>query len=164
MSRLKCPSRTIRQCLQELCQRSWPAPRRARADVHNEWHRLFAVLPRLSHEFASADLLVKLPGGIHRRDSQFIAELPLALMVLVHSQMGLIQAGVAAHELTVYVSTAQLAGNEALAQLDALSVVAEFEVDHGCPVERLKMLHPQLFAVEQHPFLERRIVEQVAPV
>ena len=32
------------------------------------------------------------------------------------------------------------------------------------PVERLEMLHPQLFAFKQCPFLERRIFEQVAPI
>src|SRR5262249_34907069 len=64
----------------------------------------------------------------------------------------------------VDVLPAQVASSKALAHFNAASVSAEFEAYLPNPIEHLQVLHPQLFAVKQCPFLERRIFEQVAPV
>lgn len=115
--------------------------------------------PVCSYGLAPSDLLVEFARGLRGLEPNLVTELSLALVVLMHGQMRLVEACITAHQQAVNVLPAQVASSEASAYLDTASVSAEFEAHLRNPIERLQVLHPQLFAVEQHPFLEWRIFE-----
>jgi hypothetical protein len=50
-----------------------------------------------SSEVAPPDLVLALPGGLGRLDPQLVTRLPLALLILAHGQMRLIQPRIAAY-------------------------------------------------------------------
>jgi len=117
-----------------------------------------------SDKLPVADLLVEFPRGVRWLESEFVAKMPLALMVLMNSQMRLVEADVAPHEQAMHIFPAWVAGGQALAHRNAVGVSAHLEAHYRDAIKRLEMLHSQLFAVQQRPFLERRVLEQVTPV
>lgn len=108
-----------------------------------------------------ADLLVEFPRGVRWLEAEFVAKMPLALMVLMNSEMRLVEAHVAAHEQAMHIFPARVAGGQASAHRNAVGVSAHLEAHYRDAIKRLEMLHSQLFAVQQRPFLERRVLEQV---
>ena len=118
----------------------------------------------MSHEFAAADPLVELPGGLGGLDAELVAKLPLTLLVLPHRQVRLVEPGVAAHHQPVYLLPAQVAGNQPLAHVKTFDITASIEPEPGHLVQRFEMLQPQPLAQQQRPLFERCVLEQVPPV
>jgi len=89
-------------------------------------------------------------GSGQALEPEFVAELPLALVILMRGPMRLVEARVAAHKQAVYVLPARVACKEELAHRNAGDVLSSSKHLRN-PVERLEMLHPQLFGVQTMP-------------